>query len=126
MVHIWNPFGVALDFASPFLKNGGAEALKRNIEADPQISTGDAEFDVFAADIFQRVGQRDPLVLNWNDEFKPIVGLYDQATKGGSDTSLTADCREHSRALEMSRPRWSGWFGAGGVERWQVLNGSRR
>src|SRR5271170_940861 len=82
---MWNPLKTVFNFATKFLELGGAEALKKNLEADPQILTGDPQFAAIAADIFQRVARKDPLVLNWNDDFKPIVGLYDQATKGTSD-----------------------------------------
>lgn len=85
---MWNLFKAAFKIATEFVDNGGTDALKKNIEADPQILTGDPHFDVLAADIFQRVAQKDPLALNWNDEFKPIVGLYDQATKGTSHRIL--------------------------------------
>ena len=67
-----------------FAKHGGNAALKRNIEADPQILTGDHQFDVVVADIFKRVAQEDPKVLKWDEKFQPVVGLYDQATKGTS------------------------------------------
>ena len=67
-----------------FAKHGGNAALKRNIEADPQILTGDRQFDVVVADIFKRVAKEDPKVLKWDENFKHIVGLYDQATKGAS------------------------------------------
>ena len=39
--------------ANLFAKHGGNAALKRNIEADPQILTGDRQFDIVVADIFK-------------------------------------------------------------------------
>ena len=75
--------------ANYFAKHGGNAALKRNIEADPQILTGDRQFDVVVADIFKRVAEEDPKVLKWDENFQPIVGLYDQATKGTLRQSAT-------------------------------------
>jgi hypothetical protein len=80
--------GVVNILAELFAKHGGNAALKRNIEADPQILTGDRQFDVVVGDIFKRVAQEDPKVLKWDEKFQPIVGLYDQATKG------TSKCKE--------------------------------
>jgi hypothetical protein len=82
IVHMWNLFKSAFKVATDFLGSGGIDSLQKNIEADPQILTGDPQFDVMAADIFQRVARKDPMVLHWTDEFKSVVGLYDQATKG--------------------------------------------
>jgi hypothetical protein len=76
--------GLANLMADLFAKHGGNAALKRNIEADPQTLTGDRQFDVVAGDIFKRVAQEDPKVLKWDEKFQPVVGLYDQATKGTS------------------------------------------
>lgn len=65
-----------------FITRGGADALIKNIRNNPQILTDDPKFDVVVSDIFERMQVGDPKVLNWDDRFKNIVGLYDQATKG--------------------------------------------
>lgn len=69
-----------------FLKRGGEgllnQALIRNIKNNPQILTNDPKFDVVVSDIFHRIKAGDPKLLNWDDKFKAIVGLYDQVTQG--------------------------------------------
>lgn len=65
-----------------FITRDGAGALIKNIRNNPQILTDDPKFDVVVSDIFERMRAGDPKVLNWDDRFKNIVGLYDQATKG--------------------------------------------
>ena len=71
-----------VDIVRAWFMNGGKAALKRNMQRDPVVPTGDALFDMIASDIFVRMENEDPKVLRWDDEVKPIVGLYDQATKG--------------------------------------------
>ncbi len=65
-----------------FLEGNGLDALQRNIQNNPQISTGDAGVDMVVKDIFDRMMARDPKVLKWDENFRAIVGLYDQITKG--------------------------------------------
>jgi hypothetical protein len=67
---------------SSFFEKGGTEALIKNVINNPQILTGDPSFDIVVKDIFSRMEARDPKVLKWDDNFKNIVGLYDQATQG--------------------------------------------
>ena len=75
--------GIGFDF----IKEGGTEALIRNIQNNPQIITNDPSFDVVVKDIFERMEAGDPKVVKWDDQFKNIVGLYDQATQGPSKIS---------------------------------------
>jgi hypothetical protein len=71
-----------MGFSFDFIKEGGTEALIRNIQSNPQIITNDPKFDVAVKDIFERMQAGDPKILKWDDQFKNIVGLYDQATQG--------------------------------------------
>jgi len=66
------------------LDKSGIAALQRNIESHPQILTGDANVDTVVKDIFTRIKASDPKVMKWDDNFKKIVGLYDQLTKGNT------------------------------------------
>ena len=74
-------------------EDGGREALIRNIKTNPQIATGDPKFDNVAKDIFERMAAGDPKVLKWDDQFKTIVGLYDQATQGFPQLFTLSDLR---------------------------------
>ena len=67
-------------------KEGGTEALQRNIRNNPQIYTKDREFDAIVHDVFHRMELGDPRILKWDDQFKTIVGLYDQITSGSNMT----------------------------------------
>src|SRR5271163_4537063 len=71
---------------------GGTEALLRNIKNHPQTLTGDHQFDTIAQDIFTRMLDRDPKVLQWDERVKSLVGLYDQATQG--DIPPDQACKE--------------------------------
>jgi len=71
---------------------GGTEALLRNIKNHPQTLTGDHQFDAIAQDIFTRMLDRDPKVLQWDERVKSLVGLYDQATQG--DIPSDQACKE--------------------------------
>jgi hypothetical protein len=60
----------------------GKKALMKNVHDHPVIETGDPHFDVISADIMHRMEKGDPKVLDWNDNIRTLVGLYDQATTG--------------------------------------------
>ena len=84
-----------MGFGMDFVKEGGTEALIRNIQNTPQIITNDPKFDVVVKDIFERMEAGDPKVLKWDDQFKNIVGLYDQATQGRKKPDDLANSRGH-------------------------------
>src|SRR5271169_7050170 len=95
-----------------FVKEGGTDALIRNIKNNPQIITNDPKFDVVAKDIFERMEAGDPKLLKWDDQVKNIVGLYDQATQGRRNLliiSLILGNIESDLACEQ--PKTSGMFG---------------
>jgi len=64
------------------IKGPGRVAFLENVRSHPQILVGDPFFDTVAADIFARIDAEDELLLNWDDDFRAVVGLYDQATAG--------------------------------------------
>lgn len=76
-----------MGFSFDFIKEGGTEALIKNIQNNPQIKTNDPKFDVVVKDIFERMEAGDPKVLKWDDQMKNLVGLYDQATQGRRNPS---------------------------------------
>jgi hypothetical protein len=76
-----------MGFGFDFIKEGGTEALIRNIKNNPRIITNDPKFDVVVNDLFERLEAGDPKLLNWDDRFKNIIGLYDQATQGRRNPS---------------------------------------
>jgi len=80
-LHIEVNFPLVGSFRMGFLGDT-EEALIKNIKAHPQIPTGDASVDTIIKDIFDRMVARDPKLLRWDEAFKKIVGLYDQATLG--------------------------------------------
>jgi hypothetical protein len=71
-----------MDMIRDFMKAGGEKALMENVKSHAQISTGDAQFDIVATDIMDRMREGDKKVLTWNDNVSNLVGLYDQATLG--------------------------------------------
>jgi hypothetical protein len=71
-----------MNFIKGFMKEGGQKALVENVKRHAQISTGDAQFDIVATDIMDRMRAGDEKVLTWDDNVSNLVGLYDQATRG--------------------------------------------
>jgi len=100
-----------VDWTADWAKNGGSAALKRNIEADPQISTGDPQFDSVVSDIYERVAREDPKVLKWDENFKAIVGLYDQATKGTPNRTRLISLGDIPEDLKCQEPDLDSAFG---------------
>ena len=64
------------------IKGPGRIAFLENVRSHPQILVGDAFFDTLARDIFAKIGAEEEYLITWNDDFKAVVGLYDQATSG--------------------------------------------
>jgi hypothetical protein len=69
----------------------GKIAMMENIHNHPLIETGDPQFDVISADIMQRMEAGDEKVLNWSDNVRTLIGLYDQATTGPLQAIVFAD-----------------------------------
>jgi hypothetical protein len=65
-----------------YVTDKGVAALQRNISNNPQILTGDVKVDTVVKDIFDRMKAADPKVMKWDDNFRKVVGLYDQITQG--------------------------------------------
>ena len=101
-----------MGFGFDFIKEGGTEALIRNIQNNPRIITNDPKFDVVVNDLFERVEAGDPKLLNWDDRFKNILGLYDQATQGRRKpltiSLILGNIESH---LACKEPKTSGMFG---------------
>jgi hypothetical protein len=90
---------------------GGTEALIRNIANNPQILTGDPNFDIVVSDIFQRTVDGDPRILKWDSGFKNIVGLYDQVTQGTSKLSPWLSLGDIPSHLACKEPDFTGFMG---------------
>ena len=65
-----------------FLENFGAKHFRKNMEKHSWSRVGDAKFDGYSKDVFQKVMEEDDRAMKWDEPMQQIVGLYDQVIKG--------------------------------------------